>query len=183
MSFTSFITVQDLSDRLGRDLTADPGAQGAVDAACQICRTVAEQNFNGGTATVTVDGTGTDAIMLPQRPVGTITAVTVNGGTVTDYALSELGALYRGSAGERYEWPVWPLGRQNVQITYTYGYQTLVPADIREVALNIAMRAVVQGIAGAETVGDVVITYSVGSDDLSANELRILQKYRGARSF
>jgi hypothetical protein len=184
VSLTPFITVQDLSDRLGRDVTADPGATSAVDAACQICRTIAEQEFNAGTALAALDGTGTDALLLPQRPVGTISSVTVNGGTVTDWALSEAGVLFRGTAGaRRSSLPTWPRGRQNVQVTYSHGYGTLVPADVREVALNVAMRALVQQMASAETVGDVTITYSVGADDLTTNELRILGAYRGARSF
>jgi len=185
MSITPFITVQDLSDRLGRDVTADPGATSAVDAACQICRTLAENDFTAGTATIALDGTGTDALLLPDAPVQGVTAVTINGGTVTDWVLNGQGILFRGTAGARYSssCPVWPRGRQNIGITYSHGYQTLVPADVREVALNLAMRAVAQGIASAETVGDVQVTYSVNADDLTANEQRILGIYRSYRSF
>lgn len=185
MSFAPFITEQDLSDRLGRDVTGDPGATSAVDAACQICRTLSEQDFNAGTATVALDGSGTDALLLPHRPVGTVAQVTVNGAAVVDWVASAQGVLFRGTAGERGDSaPVWPTGRQNVRVTYQHGYDTLdVPADVREVALNLAMRAVAQGVAGAETVGDVTVSYSVAADDLTDNELRILGKYRTARSF
>jgi hypothetical protein len=185
LTLAPFITVQDLTDRLGRDVSADPGAASAVDSACAICRIVAEQDFNGTGGTVTLDGTGTDALLLPQRPVTAVAGVQVNGAAITDYVLSAQGALFRGTAGARASSsPTWPLGRQNVQVVYSAGYQTLaVPADVCEVALNVAMRAVAQGIASAETVGDVQISYSVGSDDLTTNELRILERYRGARSF
>jgi hypothetical protein len=182
---TSFITSQDLSDRLGRDVTADPGATSAIASACAICRTVAEQSFDAGTTTITLDGTDTDALLLPERPVGTVTAVLVNGGTVTDYKLSGQGILFRGTAS--YCWPTgsyWPRGRQNVSVTYTHGYASLqVPSDVCEVALELAMRMVAQGVAKAETVGDVTVEYGMSADDLTANELRILTKYRGARSF
>jgi hypothetical protein len=180
-----FVTVQDLSDRLGRDVTTDPGAISAVDSACQICRSEAEQDFNAGTAIVTLDGTGSDALILAQRPVGTVTSVVVNGGTVTDWTLAETGMLFRGTAGAS-SWtrPVWPQGRQNVQVTYTHGYATLtVPADVCEVALQLAMRCVVQGAAQQETVGDVTVNYGMSADDLTKNEQRILQRYRGPRSF
>ena len=46
--------------------SADAGALIAIDAACDICRDVADQTFNLGTATVTLDGTGTDMLLLPQ---------------------------------------------------------------------------------------------------------------------
>lgn len=184
MALLPFVTTQALSDRLGRDVTTDPGAVSAVDAACQICRTIAEQDFNAATVTISLDGSGTDCLLLPQRPVGGAGTVTVNGGTITDYMLTANGMLVRGTAGARYAtggWPVWPLGRQNVTVTFDYGYQVVdVPADVQEVALNVAMRAVVQGVAQSETVGDVATTYKVGADDLNANELRILHKYRGA---
>jgi len=78
----------------------------------------------------------------------------------------------------------WPMGRQNVRVTYGHGYQTLtVPSDVCEVALELAMRMVAQGVAQSETVGDVQIAYGMAADDLTANELRILERYRGARSF
>ena len=178
-----FITTTDLSNRLGRDVTADPGATSAIASACQICRTVAEQTFDAGTTTVSLDGTGTDALLLPERPVGTVSAVMVNGGTVTDWTLSAAGALFRGTAGP-VSGATWPMGRQNVRVTYGHGYQTLtVPSDVCEVALELAMRMVAQGVAQSETVGDVQIAYGMAADDLTANELRILERYRGARSF
>lgn len=182
-----FITVQDLSDRLGRDVTTDPGAISAVDSACQICRAVAEQDFNAGTSTVTLDGTGTDALILPQRPVGTVSSVTVNGEAITDWTLSDTGMLFRGTAGSTpYFWhrPDWPRGRQNVQISYTHGYDSMtVPSDVCEVALNLAMRLAVQGVAQQETVGDVSVNYGQPADELTKNELRILLKYKADRSF
>lgn len=181
----TFITAQDLSDRLGRDVTADPGATSAIASACQICRTIAGQAFDQATSTITLDGTGTDALLLPERPVATVSSVVVNGGTVTDWKLSDSGMLFRGTASYGYPWrPCWPLGRQNVSVTYTHGYASLqVPSDVCEVALELAMRMVAQGVAQSETVGDVSIGYGMSADDLTANELRILNKYRGARSF
>lgn len=186
MALDPFITTQNLSDRLGRDVTADPGAISAVDAACQICRSEAEQDFNSGTMTVSLDGVGTDCLLLPQRPIGQAgTVVVASQGTITDYMVTPDGMLLRGTAGARVAgaWPVWPEGRQNVTVTFDYGYQTVdVPADVCEVALNLAMRAVVQGVAQSETVGDVAVSYKLAADDLNANELRILRRYRGPRS-
>jgi hypothetical protein len=187
MTLTPFITTTDLSNRLGRDVSADAGAISAVDSACQICRTVAEQDFNAATGTISIDGTGTDCLLLPQRPVGGAgTVVVASQGTITDYMVTSDGMLLRGTAGGRPETasrPVWPTGRQNVTVTFDHGYASLqVPSDVCEVALNLAMRAVVQGVAQSETIGDVSVSYKLAADDLNANELRILHKYRGPRS-
>src|SRR5689334_15369184 len=105
-----FISAQDIVDYLGRGNTSDPGMLIALDAACDTVRTFAEQDFNqviGGT--VVLDGTGTDALVLPGRPVSAAGTVSVNGTAITDYMLSGNGLLFRGSAGCDPR-PVWPSG-------------------------------------------------------------------------
>lgn len=174
-----FITVQDLSDLLGRNLAGDPGAYIAVRAACDVCRSEADRVFTRGTTTESYDGSGTDALLLGDLPVLSAGTVTVSGGTVTDYMLTTNGVLLRGTAGIDPR-PVWPLGRQNVTVTYEHGYDTLnVPEDVRLVAINIAQRVVVQGPATEEQVGDVRIKYATAAADLTSGERLILHKYRG----
>lgn len=178
-SLDPFITAEDVVGYLGRGGTADAGILMAVDAACDICRTVAEQTFNevvGGT--VTRDGTGTDTIILPELPVSAAGTVAVNGGTITDYALNGNGVLLRGTAGSGPR-PVWPQGRQNVVVTYDHGYPDAdLPRDVRMVAVAIASRLVLQGPALQEAVGDVSVRYAVANTDLTAGEQAILRKYR-----
>jgi hypothetical protein len=187
-SLAPFISVQDLSDLLGRDVTSDPGAVMAIDAACDTIRTLTEQDFNAQTSTVRLDGTGTDVLVLPQRPVAAVSMVLVAGTAITDYiAPTPDGFLFRGAAtgsGYGYGGACWPRGRQNVTVTYDHGFAPVdLPRDVRMVAVALAMRLVVQGVAQSETIGDVTVTYSAAADDLTANELRILAKYRAARSF
>lgn len=174
-----FISQQDLSDILGRDVTADDGALAAVDAACDICREIAERSFNqviGGTATL--DGTGTDALLLPELPVSRAGTVLVDGTAITDYTLSGNGLLLRGSAGSDPR-PIWPSGRQNVTVTYDHGYADAdIPRSVRMVALSIASRLIVQGVAKSESVGEVSVNYAVASTDLTNGEKLILHKYR-----
>jgi hypothetical protein len=169
----SFIDTQELSDSLGRDLSSQDGAQLAIDMACATCRTIAEQDFTEATETIALDGTGTDALLLPQLPVSSISSVTVSGTATTAYVLTDRGMLVKQSG-------VWPRGRQNVVVKYKHGYRsTDVPDDVRMVALELAKRLVIQGPAVSETNGDVSVRYGLNADDLTANERRILRKHRG----
>lgn len=178
-----FVTQQELSDYLGRDVTSDDGALFALTAACDICRDVAEQQFTAGTVTTSFDGAGTDVLILPERPVRTVGTVTVDGTAETDYEFAADGRLLRGTAGPNPR-PTWPDGRQNISVTYEYGYETLdLPHSVRMVALQIAARLVVQGVAKRETVGALSIDYATAATDLTAGETRILGRYRQTRSF
>lgn len=146
---TPFISAADLTAYLGRDVSADAGATIAIDYACDTVRAISEQDINQSTDTVYLNGTGTDALLLPQLPVTAAGTVVVNGGTVTDYLVnSDWGTLYRTAGTYR---GTWPKGRQNIQVNYTHGYGTAdVPREIRGVALAIAARYIVQGVAISE---------------------------------
>lgn len=171
MALDPFITVEELSDKIGRDVSSDPGATLAVDGACAVCRTIAEQDFSSVTETVALDGTGSDVLILDRVPVTRITSVTVGDDLDTTYVASK-GMLFKQVG-------VWPLGRRNVSVKYQSGYSE-IPDDIRKVALDLAAREVLQGVAAAEANGDVNVRYGVpAASDLTANELRILRKYRG----
>jgi hypothetical protein len=184
-----FIAPIDLVNYLGRGTITDPGMLIATDAACDICRDIAEQTFNLSTSTVALDGTGTDALLLPELPVTAAGTVTVAGGTVTDYVLNtRLGMLVRKSSGTDVDYTnacrtlTWPEGRQNITVTYTHGYADAdLPRSVRMVALAIASRLVVQGVAVEESNGPTSVKYANPSTDLTAGELRILQKYRHTR--
>lgn len=190
MPLAPFISTQDLSDYLGRSVTADAGGTVAVEAACEMCRTISGQSFNEVKGdTITLDGAGTDAIVLPEFPANKAGTVVVAGGTVTNYVLdTENGLLIRtaGTASETNEWgflpPVsWPRGRQNIKVTYDHGYGGTVPSDIRAVAISIASRLIVQGAASSEEVGGVKVTYGTNATDFTMGERLILNKYRRTR--
>jgi len=176
-----FISPQDVVDHIGRGTATDPALIIATDAACDMCRTLTERTFNQSTSTVTMDGSGTDALLLPDLPVSAAGTVVVNGGTVTDYMLNDNGILFRGTAGCDPR-PVWPIGRQNVRVTYDHGYAEVdLPRDIRAVALTIAERFAVQGVAIEESVGPVRIKYAAAATDLTNGEKWIIHKYRQMR--
>lgn len=153
----------------------------ATDSACDMCRTIAEQQFNRGTTVYTLDGSGTDTMLLPQLPVNSAGTVLVNGTAITDFMLNGNGILLRGSAGA-YPRPTWPEGRQNVTVTIDHGYADAdLPRDVRMVALAAAARMIVQGVATEESIGASRIRYGGNATDFTNNELRILRKYRPTR--
>jgi hypothetical protein len=192
-----FVSREDLSDYLGRDVTADDGALIAVDSACETVRTLCEQDFNPVVGDeIDLDGTGTDTILLPQLPVDAAGTVVVNGETLDgtiDYTLTDDGQLVRTSgtaiwstwSQSGYPIAYWPQGRRNITVTYDHGFQTAgeidVPSDIRKVALDLAYRNITQGNLSNEAIGQVTKNYAVGPTDLSANEMRVIQKYRTRR--
>jgi hypothetical protein len=190
---SDFITVTELGDYLSRDLSADDGAALAVTMACDTVRMITEQDFTPLTSeTIRLDGTGTDTLLLPQAPVSAAGTVVVNGGTLdnNEYTLRADGALiriYTGTDGTATwsSWATspcsyWPQGRQNVSVTYDHGYAagTLVPDDVRMVAMMIASRLAVQGVDQSRRVGQSQVTYAVSSTDLTAGEKAILRKYK-----
>lgn len=192
---TPFISRQDLTDYLGRDVTTDDGALACVDAACDACRTIAEQTFNRGTTTDTFDGTGTDALLLPELPINSVSTVAVSDSSAppvwttagtADYTLNGNGVLLAtDTAGTSLFGAVWPARRQNIRVTYDHGYTVGtagdVPADVRMVALSIASRLLIQGPSVFEVIGENQVRYGLNASDYSAGELRILRKYRQAK--
>jgi hypothetical protein len=172
-----FITPADLVGYIGRGGTTDPGIVLAVNAACDMCRIHAEQTF-----TSVLDGTGTDALLLPEHPVTQAGTVIVDGEEVADYVLTDNGILIRKMEEAPFSTLTWPQGRQNVTVVYDYGYPDAdMPQDLKMVALAIASRLVLQGPAIQETVGENSMRFAVASTDLTSGEAAILRKYKRTR--
>jgi hypothetical protein len=170
-----FITTSDIVSYIGRGGTADAAMVMAADSACAIVRDYTGQEFNRGTSSVALDGTDTDALLLPQLPVNSVSSVTVGGAAVTDYVLADHGVLFRGTAGGA----TWPSGRQNIRLTVDHGYEIAeIPRSVRRIALEVAARTVVQGPLMEEYVGTVRAKYAAASTELTATERMILDTYR-----
>jgi hypothetical protein len=189
LSAVPFVSVDDLGDLIGQDLTSSDSALIAVDAACDICRDEAEQTFNAvNNDSIVLDGTGTDALMLPELPVNGIDSVAIGDDdplTVDDdYVLNGQGVLLRAGT-------TWTVGRQNIAVTYDHGFADEVfPRSVREVALDIAKQIFAQmSTAGitSESLGQYSITYN--TSELAQQGIlvdwhrRILRKYRTSKSF
>jgi hypothetical protein len=182
-----FVSVVDLSNYIGRDVTTDEGALIAVDAACNLVRTLTGQKFNNVIGDqIVLDGTGTDCLLLPEIPVTAAGTVTVGGAALVqnvDYVLADNRKLIR-TAGTSFsttiygDLTVWPMGRQNVQVTYDHGYAGgTIPSDVRMVALQVASRIALQGIVASETIAGQSLSYTSPALDLTPGERLILQRH------
>lgn len=178
-----FVSVEELGEYLGQNLTDSAKAQIAVESACDIVRSLTEQVLNEILSdSIKLDGTDTDALLLPQQPVTSIIEVS-DGATVLvaddDYKLDDNGVLLK-------PWPgVWTKGRQNISVTYNHGYpQSVFPDDLRAVALDIAARIFQQAGSGGNILTETIGLYSVrydaagGNNIVTLNHDRILAKYR-----
>jgi hypothetical protein len=170
---TAFITKPELEAYIGYQADATKATM-VIDAACDLIRNSTGQRFEAGEETILLDGTGTDAIVLPQVPVEAVTEVMNDEEAVTDFMLSGAGLLLR-------KFPqTWSPGRQRVKVKYSFGYAT-VPADLKLLAVTIAARVYQQGIVMQETVGMTQVTYATDSLSLTAGEKNILSRYKTIR--
>jgi hypothetical protein len=191
MDTDPFISRDDLGNKLKLDLSQDGHALACVDAACDMCRTISEQNFNRGTADAfALNGSGTEVQLLPEYPVNAVSQVVEDAGTLSvgDYVVDKTtGALIRVPVGQSYTSNnyrlkpsvVWNRGRSNIQVIYDHGWDLAnIPRDVRMVALNLAARFFQQGPATFEALGARQVRYDTEQSDLTKNELRVLIKYK-----
>jgi hypothetical protein len=178
----AFITSTELKDRLGYELVS-ANATLCVDGACALIRSATGQSFSHiEEEVIALDGSGTDVVLLPQLPVEEVKAVKVNGEAVEDWRFYDKSGILARVTTAPVSCATWPKGRQNVEVTYSYGYeQTDVPAEVRLLALTIAARLYQQGIVASETVGTTQVTYSTDSLTFTKGEQAIIDRYRFIR--
>lgn len=126
---------------------------------------------------VTVWGTGTRALTLPELPIVAVSSIVCNGTAITDYTVDQYGLVWRNQTGYT-SWAqpgYWPAGLQYV-ITYTHGYAT-VPGIIKTTALRLARLAIGRpdGVA-QESVAGYSATYLTDDDVLSVLQRRIVKR-------
>jgi hypothetical protein len=170
-----FVSTADLSEFLGQDVTSDQLAVIALDSACEIIRAYVGQRLNfDAVDVVTLNGNGRSSIILPQLPVVDIAEVVADDTVLAadSYYATRSGVLSRMTL-----YDVWPVGIQNIEVTYSHGFAVLeadveddpdddtpkpdrMPSDIRRVALALARRVFVASgsVAEAGTKASETIT-------------------------
>ncbi|MGH2596141.1 MAG: hypothetical protein ACRDH7_09280 [Actinomycetota bacterium] len=145
------MSTDDLAAILGTDVSENPLAVIALDSACQKIRDFCDRTFNLTSDTVRLDGSGTDALLL-ESPVVEIISVTIDpDGSATELTAETDYALGKESILWRLMGTCWPVGRNNIEIEYSWGYAVSeddvaddgpqrVPSSIREIALELAAR-------------------------------------------
>lgn len=119
------------------DATRFPDARltAAHDWIVAIIERECETSFIEASVTETLSGDGADGLFFDTPYVRSISAVSVDGTALTAADVTALvvehGAIYRpgGTA-----WPA--TSRGNITVTYTTGYSTTPPGDLKEAALR-----------------------------------------------
>lgn len=128
--------LRDLPDMGNEDRFPDSRLEAARDWITSLIERECGTSFVETTVTdERLTGSGTDGLRLLNPYVRTVTAVTVDGTSYTqdqiDALLVEDGFLY---AADFTTWPA--TSRGNVLVSYTAGYSTTPPADLKEAAMR-----------------------------------------------
>lgn len=188
MSLEPLAELSDIATRLGRDLTDAetrrvPGL--LADASALVrSRSVTGQEFTRRTSTVRrriVQG----HVVLPQRPVNAVTAVThpITAEPVSRYRWNGLNIVYvfLWNPYTDFEMP-WRPGFDVVDITNDHGYDE-IPDDVVGVVANVVVRALGIKPADASLTGESIEGYSYSRDasigvwSLTADEKAVLRPY------
>ena len=169
----AFATYQDLEDRLRVTFTATEQVQAAalLDQATALIKAEANQHIDEVTSdAITVDGTGTRRIVLPEWPVTAVTSVTEDGTLLTfddDYKWTLRGVLIRVAA-------VWPYDIGNIDVVYTHGHAVTPPA-LETVCVEMTARAWSTPASGAvtqESIGSYSVSYDTATQAVTGLELK-----------
>ncbi|WP_010500652.1 hypothetical protein [Paenibacillus elgii] len=133
-------------------------------AASQAIESFCKRSFRKQQYTERMSGYKSDYINLRNFPVASVESLTGQTGEITDYEILSEGRLYRRNG--------WPIGKHNIQVTYTGGYvlpgdatpdnPRTLPESIELACLFLAKTTFSGqlGVAG-ERFGDYSVTYIV----------------------
>ena len=98
-------------------------------------------------AVATLNGSGRYSLLLPHMYIRSVTAVRVwtNATTFTDYTAAELADVVVSETGQLHRSTLgyWPVGFQNIRVTYTHGMDA-PPAKVKRAALILFRYRVAQ---------------------------------------
>lgn len=162
----SFVSAAEYEAHTGLSF-AGTTTPGALDAACDMVRDYICQQVDAVAGdVVTLYGTGTRALTLPELPVTSVTSVTLDGVALTDWTVDAYGLLWRDNPG----W--WDKASKYV-VTYDHGY-TQVPAILVRVAAQLAANQRTPGTL--KTAGPFTVFDDPDAAILSALDRRVVKR-------
>lgn len=160
---------------------ASVAADMAMSAASEMVRNYLNQTISlVENDVVTLAGTGSRALILPELPVVAINSVTVNGTAVAASGYrEERGVLWRLSPTEVDDGEVltsvWTRG-YDVVVDYDHGWET-IPADIKLVTARLAVSIATDAVSTPGLRQEAIQDYSYSRADTSqafAAELAVI---------
>ena len=183
-----FATAAELAARLGVTFAGDEGSRATalLTLASGLIQQEARQTIELVTDDVlTIRGTRERKLLLPERPVVSVSSITLGGSAVSsDSYYIDGDHLVRGSGGDflsdfsgGYGSAASPL-----VITYTHGYAT-IPDAIKAICIEAVVRVWVNpGSVAREAYGSESVVYPVQGMALTPDERRSLRRTLGRRS-
>lgn len=174
----SFATVEELGDYLG----GMPSDREAAAELALASATSVIQDYVGQTLTyveddeITLDGSNTDVLVLPELPVTEVASVEIDGEELgeDDYEVDFENGLLVLDAG------TWGVAKQSIAVIYTHGYEE-IPSGIRAICLQAAGRMFAQAGIAQEQIGATSIRYGAVGVSLTPEEKQTLDRYRFRR--
>lgn len=172
-----YATASELASYLQKDLDTATATLVLTTASARFARE-AETAWSATTVTYTDTVDGYTSVVLPYRPVTAVSAVRINGVTITGWSLRN-GVLYR-TAGFGYRYGTIP---DQIDVDLTYGYAS-VPDDVKGAVLEMAAQAfeIPVGALISESIDDWAVRYATtgGGIQLTASAAALAAGYRGA---
>lgn len=166
-----YVTLAEYETWLGSPDTEDINRNVlCLEAACDAVREYICQDIDHVTDDeVTVIGSGTEYLLLPQLPVLAVASITdEDAETVEDWTLRDSGILYRREG--------WRVGHAYT-VTYDHGWES-VPADIKIATFKLAQSFETSGgTISQETIGGYSVSYSRdGEHPLTPLDRRVVKR-------
>jgi hypothetical protein len=196
---TAFATSDDLETLMGTTFTTDQTAQAdlLLDLASTAIRSYCRQTIDlVADDDVKLEGTWKAELVLPERPVVSVSSVKINGIPVADgsWFWDDHQVVRRGSRVFSVNGPDLPGGLDfwawswggpawTVEVTYTHGFSD-VPNDIRMVCLTAAQRTLSTPVdVRQETIGHYSVSYarSTGKGVILTDDERAVLRQGGYR--
>jgi hypothetical protein len=172
-----YATASELASYLQKDLDTASAELVLTIASATFAR-AAERAFTPTTTTYTDTVDGSDTVVLPYQKVTAVSAVRINGATITGWTLRN-GVLYRTAGfGYRYAFPP-----DQIDVDLTHG-ETTAPDDVKGAVLETAAQAyeVPVGALASESIDDYAVRYATtgGGLQLTESAADLAAGYRGA---